>query len=185
MEIKTIVIGNRIRAVDFNDIIRSVEMDVINRLWDMDLLEGLKPTCKVFQRLFLYNVIKETCEFAKNYKSHEKLLFMITDNGIELELFKYCHDRDIMLDYILKAAKTIGRNLPITFYNSKLTIKDLSDLDAKSGEIVGFTNDAMQRMRSNHTQSFERVKKFVRDQGLTFLSESYFKDIGTKNILFA
>ena len=117
--VNTFVVGNRIRAVDFSDIVRSIEADVINRLWDMDLLENLKPTCKVFQRLFLYNVIKATCEFAKEYKSHEKLLFMMSDADINLEIFKYCKDQKLMIDYIHKTAKVISLNF---FFITLVTI---------------------------------------------------------------
>lgn len=184
-KVNTIVVGNRIRAVDFSDIIRSVEADVIDRLWDMDLLDNLRPTCKVFRRLFQYNVIRATCDFVLNYDSDEKLIFIISDKTDDLAIFDHCVDKKTMKEFIDRTSKIIARNLPINFYSSDLTIESLSSLDSKSGEVIGFTNDAIQLMRRNNTQTFEKIKKFVKDNGLTFLSESYFKDIRTKNILFA
>lgn len=184
-KVNTIVVGNRIRAVDFSDIIHSVEADVIDRLWDMDLLDNLKPSCKVFRRLFLYNVIRTTCDFVIEYDSEEKLIFIISDKTDELDIFNYCLEKRPMKEFIDRTSKVIARNLPINFYSSDLTIESLSTLDSSSGELIGFTNDAMQLMRKNNTQTFEKIKKFVKVNGLTFLSESYFKDIRTKNILFA
>lgn len=184
-KIKTIIVGNRVRAVDFNDIIKSVEHDVVDRLWDMDLLDNLKPTCKVFRRLFLYNVIKATCDFILSYKSEEKLLFIVSSGGGDLELFEYCENKESMAEFIDKAAKNISRNLPINFYSSDMSVSMISDLDSSSGEYVDFASDAMNTIQRKNIKTFEKIKKFVNDNGLTFLSESYFKDIRTKNILFA
>lgn len=185
MVIDSIKICNNVRAVDFNDIVRVSERCIIDDLWEMDSLDNIKPSNKMFRRLFLYYVIKSACEFVLNYKHREKLVFIVCNEPVDLEIFEYCHDNSAMVEFINKSAKTISRNLPINFYLSDVSLESISQMDSKSGEFVSLSNTISHNVHKHRNNTFQRIKKFVRDNGLTFLSESYFKDIRTKNILFA
>mgnify|MGYP001602074259 CR=1 FL=1 len=186
MTVNHFVFKNRIKVVDFNSIIRQVDIDVVDKLYEID--EDMSMICNMsqdFRRVFMYNLIKQTCDYILDGDCKEKVLMFVNVNALSTFMSRYA-DNDKLNIFISKCLRDVCNKLPVNIHiSSDFTFEQFMNLGNDDGDKISIMNQVSHRMQCKRVVSFEKIKKFIKNNGLTFLSETYFEDIRTKNLLFA
>lgn len=179
-----------ITVVDLTDVLKYIEVDLINDLCRYQLLKKSRLT-KDVKKLLYHHVFFGLCEYILNAHNTGKVFFVIKNNESfqSLQIIKYFKQREVercMTQVLTRAA----RLLPISIYScdSSISISEFEEEYAKgSGEIKEF----MERIKSFHMSqdfikshfTFAKVKLFARRNELTFLNEKYFNRFKTRQLL--
>lgn len=180
------IFKNRIKIVDFNSILQLVDFAVVDRIYEIDHeMNMLRNMSQDFRRLFMYNLIKKTCDYILDDNCKEKILMFVNVDDISLSMSQYA-DEDKIVSFVSKCLRDIRNKLPVNMYMSNdFTFDQFMNLTNDDGDKISIMNSISHTIQSKRVISFEKIKKFIRINGLTFLSETYFEDIRTKNLLFA
>lgn len=186
MAVNYFVFKNRIKIVDFNSIIQHVDVTVVDRLYEIDDdMNMIRNMSQDFKRLFLYNLIKQTCDYILNDNCKEKILMFVNIGTLSTFMSNYIDD-DKLNAFISKCLRDVCNKLPVNVYMSNdFTFDQFMNLNNNDGDKISIMSNISHRMQNKRVVSFEKIKKFIKNNGLTFLSETYFEDIRTKNLLFA
>ncbi len=187
MVVDYFIFKNRIKIVDFNSILQQVDVTVIDRLYEID--SDMSMVCSMsrdFRRLFMYNLIKQTCDYILNDKCKEKILMFVNINTLSTFMSRYVDDNSKLDAFISKCLRDVCSKLPVNMHISDdFTFNQFMNLNNDDGDKISIMNHISYSMCNKRVVSFEKIKKFIKNNGLTFLSETYFEDIRTKNLLFA
>ena len=186
MTVNYFVFNNRVKIVDFNSIIQHVDVVVVDRLYEIDhSISMIRDMSQDFRRLFLYNLIKQTCDYILNDNCKEKILMFVNVDTLSTFMSNYIDD-DKLNAFISKCLRDLCNKLPVNIYISNdYTFDQFMNLNNDDGDKISIMSNISHRMQNKRVVSFEKIKKFIKNNGLTFLSETYFEDIRTKNLLFA
>jgi len=192
-----------LRLVDFTSIYRTIEIDLINDLSKYQLLNS-KTINRDIKKLLYHHIFYGICEYLLSLKSRERVIVLKTNNTDALLILQYFIGEDIQ-KHIDQAVTQIAKLLPISIYgyskdsNFEMLRKLYNKQEVKFSQLKeaydrreGNAVELIERlrnflwnkdfMRSHYT--FAKVKSFAKRNNLTFLSENYFNQLKTKQLLF-
>lgn len=178
------ILNDTVRVVDTQHVLDSAGIHIIDQLYELDLLENFKPTNIIVKRLVYFHIIKCICDSLLRKENHVKTILLMHEQNHIQGLKEYCICEKRYTLFMKTVLRNISKVLPINFYNSAISFDCLVELHKDSGERQNVINDIRNIIQMQRVKSMEDIKKFTKETGLTFLSESYFKNIKTKNLLF-
>ena len=178
------------QLISFESIFNKIEIELINDLSKYQLIPAKRITRDI-KKLLYHHVFYGISEYLLNLKTKERVILLKNQqsdytNTLIAQHFK----KDDIQKYIDQAALQVTKLLPISMYGySNIEFESLKQLYRdRNGDAVElierirsfmWTNDFM---RSHYT--FAKVKGFAKRNELTFLSERYFNQLKTKQLLF-
>lgn len=179
-----------IKLLDFKSMFHSIEIDLINDLSKYELLTAKKITRDI-KKLIYHHIFLGICEQLHKARSKERLVILKhqEDFNYSKHLIHYFDNNDI-IKYTEQAVKQVCKLLPINIYCYKNFI--FSNISEAYNNRNGDAIELMQHittfswsrefLKSHFT--FAKVKVFAKRNNLTFLSEQYFNQLKTKQLLF-
>ena len=179
-----------LNLISFESIFSTIEVDLINDLSKYQLLTSKKIT-KDVKKLIYHYIFHSICEYLLSLKTKERNIIL---KNIQLDLsntriIQY-FDKQQIERYVDKAALQLARLLPISMYGyENIEFKLIKHLYAKrNGDVVELIerirNFAWEKSFIRSYYSFSKVKSFVKRNELTFLSEKYFEQLKTKQLIY-
>lgn len=179
-----------LRLISFESIFSTIEIDFINDLVKYQLLTSKKIT-KDIKKLLYHHIFHGTCEYLLSLKSKERIVIL---KSIQLDLsstriIQY-FDKQQIEKYVDKAALQLAKLLPISIYGyENIDFNLINHLYTKrNGDVVELIerirNFAWEKSFIRSYYTFARVKNFVKRNELTFLSEKYFEQLKTKQLIY-
>lgn len=179
-----------LNLISFESIFKTIEIDLINDLSKYELLTAKKIT-KDVKKLLYHHIFHGTCEYLLSLKTKERNILL---KNIQLDLsntriIQY-FDKQQIEKYIDKAALQLAKLLPISMYGyENIEFKTINHLYTKrNGDVVELIerirNYAWEKSFIRSHYSFSKVKGFVKRNELTFLSEKYFEQLKTKQLIY-
>jgi len=172
------------RLINFNHILRKVEVDIVNDLHKYHLLKDRITTSA--KQFFYHHIIFGICEYLLNDKSNEKTIIYFNNTQLEqLLLTKYFKEEDILklLDQILNKVKKL---LPIKVFLTNISFEFLHYLLSKNeGRGLELISNIRSYIDSVNIEryTFAKVKTFTKKNNLIFLNKEYFNQLKTKQLL--
>lgn len=176
--------------ISFESIFRTIEVDLINDLAKYQLIPAKRVTRDI-KKLLYHHVFYGISEYLLNLKSKERVILL---KDIQLDLSNHLitqhFDKDTIQKYVDQSVTQVAKLLPVSIYNCEnINVNTLKGLyKDRNGNVVEFVERirsfmwSKDFMRSYYT--FAKVKGFAKRNELTFLSEKYFNQLKTKQLLF-
>ena len=171
--------------LNYSDFLREVEIKIINDLNKFDLLDNLSLQKHDVKKIFYHHIIRDACDLVINNKLKNKPVLYYNPIDVDLELFKYSSKYKI-LSFIKTITNKLRRLLPLKIYQSAEPLKLFIDNCKITGELRSRANMIHEYIsrHEGHKYTFSSVKTFAKRYDLTYLSETYFHNIKTKNLMF-
>lgn len=179
-----------LKLIDFESILKTIETDFINDLSKYQLISSNKIT-KDIKKLLYHHIFHGTCEYLLSLKSKERVIIL---KSIQLDLTNSLiiqhFDKVAIEKHVDKAALQLAKLLPISMYGyENIEFKLIKHLYTKrDGNVV----ELIERMRNFAWEksfirthyTFSKVRSFAKRNDLTFLSEKYFDQLKTKQLIY-
>lgn len=179
-----------LQLISFESIFKTIEIDFINDLVKYQLLPAERITRDI-KKLLYHHIFYGTCEYLLNRQSKERVVVL---KAIQLDLSNFQvlqhFNKELIQKYVDQVALKLAKLLPISMYGyENIEFCSLKHLYTKrDGNVI----ELIERIRSfawtkDFTRSyytFAKVKNFVKRNELTFLSEKYFNQLKTKQLLY-
>lgn len=160
--------------VNTGDIIASKEVDIINDIYSIDQLEGLKFTNIDVKRIFYFHIIKGVCEYIDGAKlTGSQVLYYSSCDLKFLELTNYIENFKLkqFLDTLTKHVCSV---LPVTFYSTSICFDKFIN-STECGETQDHLNNIKKLIsKRNKHVSTDKTRKYLTNQGFSYLNKKYF-----------
>ena len=176
-----------VTLIDFQEIHRSYEKQLLDELYNLQLIDNFPNITSDIKKILLHFTIKETVDYLNTVKTNNKLILYFNNTQFyDSEILTYI-DEPVYLKLINGFLLKIRNMLPIKvvissksldFFSHLLTVDD----GRAKGTLFRIINTISNFKIENFT--FAKVKKFALKNELTFLSGDYFNDLKTKQITF-
>ena len=161
-----------------------IEKEFINDLHSYSLLEKKKDSMS--RRLFIHHNIHSVCEFILNSrKKGKQIVYFDYNNLLEGEILDYI-DESRLKSYLNYTYLKIRTMLPIRIFYSTFSLDYLNN---KYQQNTGISKETILKIKSLaedrdfESFTFEKIKRFVRKEQLTFLDKTYFNSLKSKQLL--
>jgi hypothetical protein len=161
-----------------------IEKEFINDLHSYGLLEKKKDSMS--RRLFVHHNIHSVCEFIlKSKKKGRQIIFFDYNNLLEGEILDYI-DESRLKSYLNYTYLKIRTMLPVRIFYSTFSLDYLNN---KHQQNTGISKETILKIKSLaenrdfESFTFEKIKKFVKKEQLTFLDKTYFNSLKSKQLL--
>ncbi len=181
------LVEHNITLIDFQDIHKTYDCELVDKLHDLQLLDKNFKKNKDIRKLLYHFTIKGIVDYINSTKFNTKLVLYFNNTQFyESSILEYVHE-DEYLDILTKLLIKIRNLLPIKItisYKSLSYFKHL--LDNNDGRARSTCTKLYSIVSKFNIEkfTFEKIKKFAKMNDLIFLSNSYFEDIKTKQIVF-
>lgn len=188
MQKSNFIDNDKILLINFEYIFSFIQQKFIDDCYDYGLIKDSKINHKLLDcRKILYHyTIYEICEeFIKNKIKGRRVLIIPTELQKTHEIFNFC-DYNLFCKTYYAFLKKLAKMLPIVImfkYKIPTGIFDDEELDDCEFEEFSLTLKSLMYKFENTSHTFQKLKKFVEDYSLIFLSEDYFKTLRSKQIL--
>jgi len=161
-----------------------IEKEFINDLHNYGLMERKRDSTS--RRLFIHHNIHTVCEFIlKSKKKGKQIIYFDYNNLLDGEILNYLDEGRLKgyLNYTYLKIKTM---LPIRIFYSTFSLDYLS---TKYLQNTGVSKETILKIKSLAEDrnfedfTFEKIKKFVKKENLTFLDKTYFNSLKSKQLL--
>ena len=172
--------------INYADILKLSEVSIINDLDMYDMLDNLNLRSRDVKKAFFHHIIKNICEVVLNKNTRNKAVIFYNEQEFELEMFNY-KDKALMLKFLNTITKKIQSMIPVCVYYTDDQFKTFQNKYI-SRAVLREKCAMIQQLINDHDISrynFSKIKKFASDNDLTYLSEIYFYNMKTKNLMFA
>lgn len=168
--------------INFADIVKQSSVNVIDDLHMMDMLDGgINLKSKDVKRVFYHHIIKTTCESL--LKKHTKNRAVVYYNIEDIDCTMYiCRSNQSIQKFLKTIINKIQQIIPVCVYYSDTPFASLSNANKHKDEMMLINQKVMDKDVSSFT--FAKVKSFADINGLIYLSETYFRSIKAKNLMF-
>lgn len=172
--------------VNFNRVYReSFVPELIDSL-NTYKINDIRIKNKDFKKLFTHSLIHSLCEEIINSKTLEKtVIYFNTTTLPHTELNKTINDEEL-INFIEKIILKIRKLLPIKIFITSNTFDYFAQLvhknDAKAIEIVNNIRSLCEKIKLEK-YTFQKIRSYSKRFGLTFLSDVYFNNIKSKQLL--
>jgi hypothetical protein len=183
MESEILLSEYNIRLINFADIYKNIEIDLINDLYTYKMLNEFKVNSNV-RKLLLHHLIVGVCNSLMTYTGKEKNIIYFCKS--ELVFDSLFSDTVKLLDVIVKCIHKIRRILPVRLFVSMDTFAKIHTVLSKK---TGHREEFISNIRSfcDNTDfvnfTFSKIKVFTQKNGLTFLNKDYFNTLKSKQLL--
>lgn len=176
-----------IYLIDFQQIHKKYEVNLIDQLYNLDLIHRNFKTNKDIRRILTHYVFKETIDYIINNKFPSKpVVYFCKSQMYDSQLFEFIDEHiylTILTSIFLKMKQLLPVKIVISYKSLQFFNELLSKNDGRSRGTLLKVKSAIEKFKIE-SFTFEKVKKFAKLNGLTFLSGDYFNDIKTKQIVF-
>jgi hypothetical protein len=176
--------------ISFESVFKTIEVDFINDLTKYQLISSKRITRDI-KKLLYHHIFYGLTEYLLNLKSKERVV-VLKNNQLDLkdyQILKY-FDKQSIQQHINQSALQVAKLLPINMYvYENIEFHLLNHLYKKrDGNVI----ELIERIRSYAWKkdftishyTFSKVKNFAKRNELTFLSEKYFNQLKTKQLLY-
>jgi len=179
-----------LQLISFESIFKTIEVNFIDDLEKYQLLPAKRVTRDI-KKLLYHHIFYGTCEYLLNRQSRERVV-MLKSIQLDLTGFQVLQhfDREAIQKHVDQAALKVAKLLPINMYGyENIEFRLFKHLYSKGdGNVI----ELIERIRSfawtkDFTRShytFANVRGFAKRNELTFLSEKYFNQLKTKQLLY-
>ena len=160
--------------INTGDIIAGKEVDIINDIYSIDQLDELKFTNIDVKRIFYFHIIKGICEFIDT-SDHcgDHVLYYSSCDLKFLELTNYI-DNFKVKQFLDTLTTHVGSVLPVKFYSTSICF-DKFITSTTSGEEQDHLNIIKNLIsKRNKSISTTRTRRYLTEQGFSYLNEKYF-----------
>jgi len=176
---------HNLQVFNYNYIFKNdIERKFIDDLYSYKLTEVKKSSTA--RKLFVHHNIYSVCEFIlKSTKKGKQVVFFDDNNLIDGEILQYI-DEDCLKGYLKHVYLKFRTLLPLRVYWSNFSFNYFYN---KVKEDAGIGRETVFKIKSLVEGScfdkftFEKCKKFVKKEGLTFLDKTYFNSLKSKQLL--
>ncbi|NDG29133.1 hypothetical protein EB118_03410 [bacterium] len=176
---------HNLQIFNYNYIFKNdIEKKFIDDLYNYKLTESKKDS--MVRKLFVHHNIHSVCEFIlKSPKKGKQVVYFDDNNLIDGEILEYV-DEDHFKYYLKHVYLKFRALLPLRVYWSTFSFEYFVN---KVKENNGIGKETVFKIKSLVENScfdrftFEKCKKFVRKEGLTFLDKTYFNSLKSKQLL--
>ena len=182
---------HRITVLDFNSIfIKHIENDLITDLDKFGLIQDGRFNIKNkdVKRFFYHHLIDGICKFFLNTRIKNKSIILyssLTPIGIQITHMTDLEELQIFLD---KTVIKIANILPLKWYISGTTFSQLTSI-MKGDD--GSAHDLINRIRYTVNDydisrfTYTKARTFAKRHGLEFLTNNFFKQIHSKQLILS
>ena len=181
---------HNIVLIDFQDIHKKLEKDLIDDIHSNELLSTFIEKNfqnKDIKKLFYHHCIKGIVEYINKINSHNKVVLYFNNTQFyESEILHYLPEKDY-LKLLTRLMVKLRHVLPVKVVISLRSLAYFKELIQKNdGRAKGTVLKIYSTISKFKIESFtfEKVKKFATKYELTFLSNDYFDNIKTKQMIF-
>jgi hypothetical protein len=170
--------------INFNSILKEIEIDIINDLHVYGLLsEKLTPDVK---RIIMHHIIFGICEFLLKLRQKEKVIIYYNTAQLESSTLLKYFDNSILLPCISRIIGIIKKYLPIKIFTSTVSfdylVRILQKNDGRSVEIINRIRSFIDSV-SLERYTFSKIKTFTKHKNLTFLNKKYFNQLKASQLI--
>ena len=186
----TVPIHN-IKLIELEDIITtSIECDLLNDIQSYGLIDKntINIRSRTVQRLMYHHIVLGLCEYILSVKGKEKIIIAYSTTTLisTSQLCEYVSESDLQ-SFFSNLILKIKKVLPIKF----IDIKDTSfpDIASAMQENTGLGIETINRSKiilgkfDISRYSFAKAKNFAKKYGLEYLSNNYFQQIKSKQLI--
>ena len=174
---------HNITLINFYSIVTECELDIINDLYQYDMLLPLSFKVKDTKKVFYFYIIKKILEVLITSHDKNKLIFYFNENDIPLtEITQYCTKYSFK-SFIKTIARKLNQLFPLKIYFYDLCFREFENI---TGEVKDIIMKVQYKSRSfkieNYT--FSKIKAFTQKYELTYLDKEYFDQVKVKSIMY-
>lgn len=183
---KDIVIKEyNMHVINFNFLFKNfIEKSLIDDLHRYKLLTTADS--RTVKRLFYHHIIFNLCNHLLRISEREKMVVFVDFNNIyDSDIAEYLTEEKV-LKYLQEVFKKIQSTLPIRIYRSTFTFDYFVFKFLKKDGIGKETLMNIKKVidiNDFNKFTFEKCKKFIKKEGLTFLDKHYFNTLKSKQLL--
>jgi hypothetical protein len=179
-----------ITLIDFQDIHKKFDKDLLDEIHNSLLIDTFKEKGfqnKDIKKLFFHHSIKGTVDYINRIKTNNKVIVFFNNTQFyESEILNYVSEKSY-LDILTKLLLKLRSVLPIKVVISMRSLPYFKELvklnDGRAKGTVMKINSTLSKFKIE-SFTFEKVKKFATKYELNFLSNEYFDNIKTKQLIF-
>tara|TARA_R100001163_G_scaffold728_6_gene1146 strand:+ start:42949 stop:43518 length:570 start_codon:yes stop_codon:yes gene_type:complete len=176
--------------IDFQDIHKSFDKELLDDIHENMLMDTFKEKGfqnKDIKKLFFHHSIKSTVDYINKVNSNNKVILYFNNTQFyESEILNYIQEKQY-LDILTKLLLKLRSVLPIKVVISMRSLPYFKELvksnDGRARGTVLKINSTLSKFKIENF-TFEKVKKFATKYELNFLSNEYFDNIRTKQLIF-
>jgi len=172
--------------IDFNYIFKKIEKDLLETFFNLGLLENLDLKNKQIIKFFLHYIILGICNEILSQPINSKTIIYFNKVSLyNLRILKFV-DENVLIIFVEKLLQKISKLLPIKIFIAKNNLEDLAhNIKLNNGRSKELVNKLMILITKSEKKkfSFENIKKFVKKNDLTFLSNTFFDSLKSKQLL--
>tara|TARA_Y100000310_G_C20329807_1_gene644706 strand:+ start:157 stop:723 length:567 start_codon:yes stop_codon:yes gene_type:complete len=182
---------HNLKLINFSEIFQSqIESNILDDLDSYKLIKNGEVNIKspAVKRLFYHHVIHDLCEHVLSIKEEEKIVIVystVTEPGDHIHEYI---STDTFMDFLTKFIKRISKMLPIKILIVDAEISAIDDImNLQTGECREIINNAKNLSENFDTGAFtfSKARYFAKKYGLEFLSNNYFKQIKSKQLILS
>jgi len=172
---------------DFHEIHKSYEISLINHLHDLGLLQDNFTKNKDIHRILIHFTIKETIDFINNKQYTSKpVVYFCNTQFYDSPILEFVDEQDylhILTNILLRMRLLLPIKIVISYKSLEFFKELITRGDGRANGTLLKIKSAVDKFNIERF-TFEKIKKYAKNNGLTFLSGEYFNDIKTKQIVF-
>lgn len=162
---------HNITVVNCCDIIRTVEITILNALHRYKLLDDIKLNTKDVKTPFYYHITQALCEYVTEHNRDNVVFYYSTCDIRFMELHEYIEAHRLK-QFISTIFKHVSSMFPMTFYYGTECFEMFNDLNC--GDTIDLIESIKSVKRKKRFESLEKIKKFIDTYKLKHVYEKYF-----------
>lgn len=180
---------HNLKLIDFSTIFKeSIEPKVLNDLDSYGLIKNSAVNIKNkdVKKVLYHTIIHELCEYVLSVQGDEKVI--IVYSTITPPTNHLHENAPGLMQFLNKFVKRVSDMLPIHILYLDSTFDVVEDImEMKSGECTEIINNAKTLANEFDIGSFTftKARYFAKKYGLEYLSNNYFKQIKSKQLIFS
>jgi hypothetical protein len=172
--------------INFEKIYKDKIIATLFRLLEEYNITSYSLKNKDFKKLLIHSLIHSLCEEVLHSQKNEKIIVYYCNNTLpNSDINKHIPEEEL-INFFENIFKKISIILPIKFYITSNAFDYFIYLLSKN-RVKGV--DILQNIKNiafnnkNESFTFNKIRKYTKKYGLTFLSEVYFNTIKSKQLL--
>lgn len=178
--------SRKFALLNFWDIIKPIEQRIFNDIDEYIPVDKVSFQNTAVKRIFFHHIILAVCKAVIEHETKNKIIVVFNEdesNYCNLSSISELHLAKKFFTTVIKKIKTLLPMNVYMYWNNFDHIKDvIKRNNGEYTELVENLTSLTSKCKVNF--DFERVKRFSKRYGLTYLNKSFFEQIKTKNLLF-
>jgi len=186
MHEKIIISQHNLCVLNFSDIYKKRFLNNFHNNFMEYKIKNINIKNKDVRKLISHNVIYSICEEILNKQVNEKIVIYFSTTTIPHTFINEFINEEEILQYLEKLLLRIRKIIPVNIYISSNSFDYFVFLiNKQKAEGIDILYNMISLLETNKNQkfTFEKIKSFSKKFGLTFLSNVYFNDIKSKQLL--